>query len=91
MEKAREPSVWIVRAGDTGQGEQSALDNNYISRGYDGLPELHHIKDFEKFKEHYLKTQPNESIGRVGKVVPQIWNFIYEIQKNDFIILPQVS
>jgi 5-methylcytosine-specific restriction protein B len=91
MEKAREPSVWIVRAGDTGQGEQSALDNNYISIDYDGLPELHHIKDFEKFKEHYLKTHPNESIGRVGKVVPQIWNFIYEIKINDFIILPLKS
>jgi predicted Mrr-cat superfamily restriction endonuclease len=80
--------MWIVRAGDTGQGEQSALENNCISIGYDGLPGLHHIKDFEKFKEHYRKTHPNESIGRVGKVVPQIWNFIFEIKIGDFIVLP---
>jgi predicted Mrr-cat superfamily restriction endonuclease len=88
-EKAsKDPNVWIVRAGDTGQGEQSALENNCISIGYNGLPELHHIKDFEKFKEHYMKTHPNENIGRVGKVVSQIWDFIFEIKIGDFIILP---
>ena len=89
MEKAsKDTSVWIVRAGDTGQGEQSALENNCVSIGYNGLPGLHLIKDFQKFKEHYMKTHPNENIGRIGKVVPQIWNFIFEIKTGDFIILP---
>jgi len=88
MEKSKEPALWIVRAGDTGQGEQSALENNCVSIGYDGLPGLHFIKDVKKFKEHYMKTHPNESSGRVGKVVPQIWNFIFEIKIGDFIILP---
>ena len=26
---------------------------------------MYHIKDFNKFKEHYTKTYSNESIGRV--------------------------
>jgi restriction system protein len=84
----KDQNIWIVRAGDTGQGEQSALENNCVSIGYNGLPGLHLIKDFEKFKEHYIKTHPNESIDRVGKVIPQMWNFIFEIKIGDFIILP---
>ena len=88
-EKAKkDQNLWIVREGDTGQGEESALENNCVSIGYNGLPGLHLIKDFEKVKEHYMKTHPNESIGQVGKVVPQIWNFIFEIKIGDFIILP---
>lgn len=46
------------------------------------------IKDFEVFKEHYRKTHPNDKNNRVGKVVPQIWDFMYEVKIGDFVVLP---
>jgi hypothetical protein len=81
-------NLWLVRAGDRGQEEKIALENNCVGIGYDGLPGLHLIKDFKLFKAHYMKTHPNDNLGRVGKVVPQIWNFMYEMQIGDFVILP---
>ena len=61
MQKTGEPSLWLIRAGDKGQGAQTALENNCVGIGYGGLPGLHLIKDFEKFKEHYKKTHPEDS------------------------------
>ena len=83
-----EPGLWLVRAGNVGQGEQVALENNLVGIGYDGLPGLDSISEFKAFKEHYIKTHPNAKPGNVGQVVPQIWNFMYDIRKGDLVILP---
>ena len=47
-------NLWLVRAGDDGQGEQIALERNIVGIGYDGLPGLESIKDIKKFREHYV-------------------------------------
>ena len=77
---SKETNLWLIRAGDTGQGEKTALEKNCIGIGYDGLHGLDLIKDFERFKEHYKKTHPNDNNNRVGRVVPQIWDFMYEVK-----------
>ncbi|MGD1838206.1 MAG: AAA family ATPase, partial [Nitrososphaeraceae archaeon] len=81
-------NLWLIRAGDKGQEEQISLDNNFISIGYDGLPGLHNITDFNSFKEHYKKTHPSDGNNRVGNIVPQIWNFINDVKIGDFLVLP---
>jgi predicted RNA-binding protein len=83
-----EVSLWLIRAGDQGQGERIALEKNAIGIGYDGLPGLDLIKEFQAFKEHYRNTHSNESEGRITRVVPQIWNFMYKVKNNDLVILP---
>ena len=88
MQKTGERNVWLIRAGDKGQGASIALENNCVGIGYGGLPGLHLIKDFEKFKEHYKKTHPEDNKYQVAKVVPQIWNFMYKINIGDFVLLP---
>jgi MoxR-like ATPase len=88
MEKTGEPSLWLIRAGDKGQGAQTALDKNCVDIGYGGLPGLHLIKDFKIFKEHFKKIHPDDSKNRVDHVVPQIWNFMYETKKGDFVVMP---
>ena len=87
-QKTRQPSLWLVRAGDRGEGAQTALEKNCVGIGYGGLPELHLIKDFETFKEQYKKTHPDDNKYRVGQVISQIWKFMYEIKIGDFVILP---
>ena len=83
-----EVSLWLIRAGDKGQGERIALEKNVIGIGYDGLPGLDSINEFKAFKEHYKQTHPSASPGNVGQVVPQIWSFMYDIRKGDLVILP---
>ena len=88
MQKTGERNLWLIRAGDKGQGASIALENNCVGIGHGGLPGLHLIKDFEKFKEHYKKTHPEDNKYQVAKVVPQIWNFMYKINIGDFVLLP---
>lgn len=83
-----ETSLWLVRAGNVGQGEEVALEKELVGIGYDGLPGLDSINEFKAFKEHYKKTHPNATPGNVGKVAPQIWSFMYDIRKRDLVILP---
>jgi MoxR-like ATPase len=84
----RETSLWLVRAGDLGQGEQTALEKNLVGIGYGGLPGLDSINEFDAFKEHYKQTHPSATPGYVGQVVPQIWHFMHDIRKGDLVILP---
>jgi hypothetical protein len=51
--------LWLVRAGDVGQGEQIVLEKNLVGIAYDGLPGLDSVNEFEAFKEHYKQTHPN--------------------------------
>lgn len=81
-------NLWLVRAGDKGQGEQIALDKNLVGIGYDGLPGLDTIKDFKLFKEHYRNTHKKDKPGRVRRVVPEIWKFMNVIEKGDLVLLP---
>lgn len=88
IDPTTEPNLWLVRAGERGQGVQTSLNNNCIRIGYDGLPGLHQIKIFNNFKEHFKKTHPGDSERRVGQVVPQIWDFMHNVKNGDFVILP---
>lgn len=81
-------NLWLVRAGDRGQGEQVALERNLVGIGYDGLPGLDSIKDITLFKKHYEDTHQKDAQGRVNRVVPQIWNFMNVIKNNDLVLLP---
>ena len=83
-----ETLLWLVRAGDKGQGEQIALEKNLVGIGYGGLSGLDQIRDFKIFKEHFIRTHPNDSPWRVGQVVPQIWNFMTNIKAGDLVVLP---
>jgi MoxR-like ATPase len=80
--------LWLVRAGEIGQGEQVALEKSLVGIGYDGLPGLDSINEFKAFKEHYKQTHPNSKPEQVGQVVPQIWSFMNDIRKGDYVILP---
>jgi len=82
------PNLWLVRAGDKGQGEQIALERDLVGIGYGGLPGLESIKDFKKFRQHYIDTHRKDKIGHINAVVPQIWKFMNEIKIDDFVVLP---
>lgn len=82
------PNLWLVRAGDEGQGEQLALERNLVGIGYGGLPGLESIKEFKKFKEHYSDTHKTDKPGRINNVVPQIWKFMRVMKNDDLVILP---
>jgi len=79
--------LWTVRAGRYGQQEQICLDHEFITIGWDELPDLKTFKTrddlFEKYQEIYKQGK-----GKAGITVGQIWRFANEITKGDLVALP---
>lgn len=84
-----EESVWLVRAGRKGEGEQIALEKNMVGIGYEGFDSS--IKDIKTFKQHFITLHPDHKEGSVNKIVPQIWNFLHNIKRGDFVLLPLLT
>lgn len=80
--------LWTVRAGRHGQQEQTCLNENLITIGWDELPDLAEFKSkddlFDKCQEIYEET----SNVKVGIAVGQIWRFKNEIANGDLVALP---
>jgi hypothetical protein len=87
-----EESVWLVRAGSKGEGENIALEKNVVGIGYGGgLKAIDITKDFETFKQQYIALHPNEKRGRLGMTIPQIWDFVHNMKRGDFVLMPLMT
>lgn len=84
-----EESVWLVRAGKKGEGEQIALEKNIIGIGYEGFDRS--IKDLKSFKRHFRTLHPDYKRGSVNRIVPQIWDFLHNVKLGDFVMLPLLA
>lgn len=84
-----EESVWLVRAGRKGEGEQLALERNLVGIGYDGFDWS--IKDFKTFKQRFIALHPDQKAGSVNRVIPQIWDFLHNVKIGDFVMLPLLA
>ena len=83
-----EVSVWLVRAGKKGEGEQIALEKNLVGIGYGGFE---FDSDIKTLKQRFISLHPNDKIGSVNRIVRQIWNFLYNIKRGDFVVLPLLA
>ena len=81
-------SVWLVRAGSKGAGEQQALEKNIVSVGYGGFEGFDSTKDIKAFKQNFINLHPKDKIESVNRIVPQIWDFLFNMKKGDFVVLP---
>ena len=81
-------SVWLVRAGKYGEAEQTALDKNVVTIGWNELPDLSAVKDREALAELYRKFHPDASIAHIANQVGQVWSFRSRIQQDDLVVLP---
>ena len=82
-------SVWLVRAGRKGEGEQIALERNIVGIGYGGFDRS--IEDMKSFKQHYITLHPDYKVGNVNRIVPQIWDFLHAVKIGDFVLLPLLA
>ena len=84
-------SLWLVRAGRYGEQEQGALERNVVTIGWDELPDLSKIKTKEALTQLYTKVYPDAKKMEYANKIGQVWRFIHEIQKEDFVALPLKS
>jgi restriction system protein len=81
-------AVWLVRAGKHGEQEQTALDANLVTIGWNGLPDLSDAADRATLEDMYARFYSNDAPSARANKVGQVWAFRGRVQAGDLVVLP---
>lgn len=81
-------TVWLVRAGRSGERESLALEQGLSIIGWEELPDLSGVASREALAELVSITYPDASKGRLANWVGQLWAFRERMQEGDLVVLP---
>lgn len=80
--------LWTIRAGRYGEQEQTCLDEELITIGWNDLPDLKKFKTREELFNEYQTIYSDDNNVKTGIRVGQIWRFANEIAIGDIVALP---
>ncbi len=83
-----EPRLWGVRAGGDGQDEEYVLANGIAMLGFENLP-APDTDDHKAYRKVVQALHPDWPKNAVTANADQVWNFAWEIQKGDIVVLPR--
>ncbi|MFF2023009.1 CBS domain-containing protein [Streptomyces sp. NPDC058171] len=83
--------TWVVRAGENGEREQTALEEGVLLVGWQGLGDLTDVTTREDVKAAVAAAYPDEGPYTVGNWTGQLYRFVHEIQPGDLVVLPLKS
>lgn len=81
-------SLWLVRAGQHGAQEETALNQNVVTIGWNEFSDLSNLKTRDELAKIYWKEYPDVSNNKAGNQIGQIWRFVHDIQVGDLVALP---
>ena len=83
-----EPHLWAVRAGREGQDEEYVLANGIAMLGFEDepAPDSDDCKAYQNVIQEQHADWPKKKVTATAN---QIWNFAWEIQKSDIVVLPR--
>lgn len=82
-------TLWLVRAGRSGEFEEKFLEEGRIYLTWSSLSEdLSAVEDRDQMKALVDHHYPNNKPARTRNWVSQIWPFAHEMAKGDWFILP---
>lgn len=81
-------SLWLVRAGQHGGQEQTALNENVVTIGWNEFSDLSSLKTRNDLTKIYREVYPDFNNHRAGNEIGQIWRFVHDIQVGDLVALP---
>ncbi|MCH7575813.1 MAG: restriction endonuclease [Candidatus Marinimicrobia bacterium] len=81
-------TVWMVRAGSSGERETFALDNNVVVIGFDDVPDMNKIDSWDELKNIMREAGPGQKKGAISNWSGQVWAFAKSIEVHDLIVLP---
>ncbi len=86
--KARH-QVWIIRAGRQAEIVADFLKKNVVAVGWSDIGQFPVKDTWEPFRAEIRKRLPESfSQQRVGAAAGQLWAFINEIKKGDYVVTP---
>jgi len=81
-------SVWVVRAGRSGEHEDLALEKGFAVIGWSELGDLSKVKSQERLRELCKEAYPDAKANTIKTWAAQLWNFIGRIQIGELVVLP---
>lgn len=82
-------AVWLVRAGAYGEYEQKFLQEKRIYVTWDNLNvNLLQLKNRDALIEVLAEQNPNTKPRGISNWASQIWPFVHEFKKEDWIVVP---
>ena len=83
-------TIWVVRAGSRGEGEEFALDNGMAGIGFGLLMNVTDFASREDLRDHLINDFYGESRSRTAaSTARQLWSLANEIRIGDMIVLPR--
>lgn len=80
--------AWMVRAGQSGDREQAALELGRVIAGWSETGDLSAFTDRESLRDYLRVVYPRASRALVGNWTGQLWRFIRTINEGDLVVLP---
>jgi restriction system protein len=84
-------TLWIVRAGRYGEGEDFAIRNNIVAIGWEELFDLSGVKTRKELADLLRATYPDDKERTLINWESQLWNFIHDISTGDLVAMPSKS
>jgi restriction system protein len=81
-------TLWLVRAGEHGEREDFALENNVVLAGWDDVGDLSQIKTRPELLTQLHKTYPDRKDKTLKNWEAQLWALSKRIQYGDLVALP---
>lgn len=82
-------SIWLVRAGSSGEYESKFLDDGRIYlTWYDLSINLKSLSTQEELRAHLFEQYPDSKKGRINNWSSQIWPIAHRMEIGDWVVLP---
>ncbi|MFC1890857.1 restriction endonuclease [Thermodesulfobacteriota bacterium] len=82
-------SIWLIRAGGSGEYESKFLSENRVYVTWDGYSEdLSQFSSQEELRTSLATYYPNEKLGTIKNWSSQIWPFAHRMEIDDWVVLP---
>jgi hypothetical protein len=83
----RQPRVWLVRAGQSGENEDLALSHDVVVIGWQELGDLSGVQPREELRRLFDRTYPDQVPASAAQQLGMVLRFL-EIQTGDLVVLP---
>ena len=84
-----EKTCWGIHAGHTGDAHNLFLKSNIIALGFAEFGNALTVdKNRAAFKAKFMEERPGRKDGYYPLVAGQVFRYVYEVQKGDYVIYP---
>jgi restriction system protein len=81
-------TLWLVRAGSRGEGEDYALQHGVVGVGWPELGDLSAVRSLDAIKQLLMEHHPDDKPSKVSNQAGQLDAFTHRIKQGDLVALP---